>query len=190
MGFYHAIGVFFKYNFKITPSQSATLGDLSDPRKAQTICPPSPNRCGFPQNSIFQSIIADCNPGADFDIDSFIRAACVQFRHLTGDGRTADAQFPRHLLPWRTDQPRLWIDPLPKVLHYPLSEVKRNLRRTPPWIPCRSMCFTHTNPFLCLYWPLPNRSKTLSFRFQGPPETLLGLKIPPSRSHKSLSKVS
>ena len=154
MGFYHAIGVFFKYNFKITPSQSATLGDLSDPRKAKTICPPSPNRCGFPQNSILQSIIADCHSWIDLDVDSFIRAACVQLRHLTCDGRTADPQVPCHLLPTWTNQPRLGIDPLPKVLHYPLSEVKRNLRRTPPWIPCRSMCFTHVPTFLA---PTPYR---------------------------------
>ena len=69
---------------------------------------------------ILQSIVADRNPGTDLGADPFIRAACVQLRHLTGDGRTADAQLPRHLLPERTHLPRFGIDPLPKVLQYPL----------------------------------------------------------------------
>ena len=48
-----------------------------------------------------------------------------QLRHLAGDSRAADAKFSRHLLPQRTDQPRLGINPLTKVLQYPLSEFKQ-----------------------------------------------------------------
>ena len=36
-----------------------------------------------------------------------------------------------------------------KILHYPLTEVKRNPRRSPPRIPRCSM-FRHTDSFLCL----------------------------------------
>ena len=52
------------------------------------------------------------------------------------------------------------------------------------------MWFRHTAPFLCLYSPLSNRPKTLSIRSQDPLAAPLGLIIPPSKSHNSLSKVS
>ena len=137
--------------------------------------------------SILQPIIANRNPWIDLDVDSFIRAVCVQLRHLTGDGRTANAHIQRHPFPTRTNQPCLGVNPPSKILHDPQSEIKRNLRRTPPRIPCRSMRFRHTASFPYLYSPLPNRHKTLSFRFQDPFALLLGLIIPPTKSHKSLS---
>ena len=111
--------------------------------------------------SILQPVIADCNLWTDLDVDSFIRAVCVQLRHLTGDGRTADAKFQRHLFPSRTNQPRLGIDPPPKVLHDPQSEIKRNLRRTPPRIPCRSMWFPHVLVFLAPT-PYPQRPRCVA----------------------------
>ena len=114
--------------------------------------------------SILQAIVADCHSWVDLDVDSFIRAACIQFRHLTGNGRAADMQFKRHLFPTRTNQSRLGIDPLPKVLHYPLSKIKRNLRRTPPRSPRCSMWFRHTVSFLSLYSPHTNRPKPLFLR--------------------------
>ena len=168
--------------------------DISDFLLTFTLPIIANNHTDYPQRqtdgSILQPIIADRNPGTDLDIDSFIRAACVQPCHPTGDGRAAHAQLSRHLFPPRTNQSRLGINPLPKILQYPPSEFKRNLRRTPPRIPCRSMWFRHTVPFLCLYWPLPNRPKTLSFRSKGPRVSPLGLIIPPTKSHKSLAKVS
>ena len=105
-------------------------------------------------SSTLQPIVADRNPWIDLNVDSFIRAACVQPCHPAGYGRTAHAQLSRHLFPTRTNQPRLGIGPPPKVLHDPLSEFKRNLRRTSPWIPCRSMRFRHMFTFLA---PTPYR---------------------------------
>ena len=115
--------------------------------------------CRQTDGSILQPIIADRNPGTDLDIDSFIRAACVQPCHPTGDGRAAHAQLSRHLFPPRTNQSRLGINPLPKILQYPPSEFKRNLRRTPPWIPCRTMWFRHIFTFLKLNAPIPYRRR-------------------------------
>lgn len=151
----------------------------------------------FPVNSVVQPIIADRNLGGDLDVDSFVRAACVECRHLTGDGRTADAQFARHLFPERTNQSRLGIDSLLKILHDPPSEIKRNLRRTPPRISCRPMWFYHINSF---FWPLPafpNQPKAISispkgfsFHAWGYFVQPMGLIIPQQGSHNSLLSVS
>ena len=137
--------------------------------------------------SVLQPVVADCNPWADFDVDSFIRTVCVQPCHPTGDGRAAHAQFPRHLFPPRTDQSRLGINPLTKVFHNPLSEFKRNLRRTPPRIPCRSMWFRHTVPFLSLYTVhAASRRVTLTRLLPNPKPSTALFQIDPSPSRLAL----
>ena len=77
------------------------------------------------------------------DIDGFKGAKLTQAPQFPGNGRTADPEPSGHAGRERTDKTRLGIDALPKIIHYALPKVKRKLRRTPPWIPCRSMWLSH-----------------------------------------------
>ena len=96
--------------------------------------------------SDLQPIVGDELLGADANIDGFKGSALAQAPQLPRNGRTADPEFPSHVRRERPDKTRLRIDAPPKILHYALTKVKRNLRRTPPRIPCRSMCSSHSSP--------------------------------------------
>ena len=90
--------------------------------------------------SALQPIVGDELLGADANIDGFKGSALAQTPQFPRNGRTADPEFPGHMRRERPDKARLRIDAPPKILHYALTKVKRNLRRTPPRIPSRSMC--------------------------------------------------
>ena len=94
--------------------------------------------------SALQPIVDDQLLGADANIDGFKGTALVQAPQFPLNGRTADPEFPGHVRREWPDKTRLRIDAPPKILHYALTKVKRNLRRTPPRIPCCSMCFSHS----------------------------------------------
>ena len=93
--------------------------------------------------SDLQPIVGDQLLGADVNINGFKGTALAQAPQLLRNGRTTDPEFPSHVRRERPDEPRLRIDAPPRILHYALTKVKRNLRRTPPRIPSRSMRFSH-----------------------------------------------
>ena len=100
--------------------------------------------------SVLQPIVGGQLIGADANIDGFKGTAFAQPPQLPRNGRTADPQFPSHACRKRSNKTRLRIDAPPKILHYALAKVKRNLRWTPPWIPSRSMCSSHSPALLSI----------------------------------------
>ena len=106
--------------------------------------------------SVFQPVIDGQRLGAFANINEFNGTVFAQTPQFPRYGRTADPEFPSHMRRERSDEPRLGINAPPKILHYALAEFKRNLRRTPPRIPRRSMRFPHMSTFLALT-PYPRR---------------------------------
>jgi len=123
-------------------SSRVSSGNWLNP-KARTPAAPQSHKQRNPTLSTLQPIIPDSILRIDLDVNTLDRTALTQVHHPASNSRTAHAKFPRKPLPIRPDKSGLRIKPSLQRFQNPLTDVKRNARRSPPWIPRRPMCPSH-----------------------------------------------